>query len=155
VSSPRSVQERYGPNVVCFGCGPANANGLQLRSFEDGDALVARWRPQPHHHAFPGVLNGGIVGALLDCHSNWAACMALMRNMGAETPPCTVTADFHVNLLAPTPMDAELELRARAVEVKGRHALVEATLSAQGKTTATCRGNFVAVKPGHPAYHGW
>ena len=32
---------------------------------------------------------------------------------------------------------------------------VEATLSAQGKVCATCIGTFVAVKPGHPAYHRW
>ena len=29
--------------------------------------------PEPHHLAFEGVLNGGICGALLDCHSNWTA----------------------------------------------------------------------------------
>ena len=26
---------------------------------------------------------------------------------------------------------------------------------ANGKITATCRGTFVAVKEGHPAYHRW
>jgi hypothetical protein len=34
-------------------------------------------------------------------------------------------------------------------------AVVDATLEANGKVTATCRGTFVAVKPGHPAYHRW
>ncbi len=151
----KSLQERFSPDSVCFGCGPANALGLRIRSFEEGDAVVAHWRPAPHHQAFPGALSGGIVGALLDCHSNWAATTALMRAGGAKTPPCTVTADFHVTLLAPTPTDVELELRARAVEVKGHRAVVEATLSAEGKLCATCRGTFVAVKPGHPAYHRW
>ncbi len=66
-----------------------------------------------------------------------------------------MTADFHVTLLAPTPTDTELELWARAVEVKGNRAVVEARLSAHGKPCATCRGTFVAVKPGHPAYHRW
>jgi hypothetical protein len=32
---------------------------------------------------------------------------------------------------------------------------VEATVEAGGKTTATCRGVFVAVKEGHPAFHRW
>ncbi|MBM4305062.1 MAG: PaaI family thioesterase, partial [Deltaproteobacteria bacterium] len=32
---------------------------------------------------------------------------------------------------------------------------IEATLTANGKVCATCRGTFVAVKPGHPAYHRW
>ena len=34
-------------------------------------------------------------------------------------------------------------------------ALVEGELIAHGKVCATCRGTFVAVKPGHPAYHRW
>ncbi len=151
----QSLQERYAPGNSCFGCGQSNAQGLRIRSFEEGDTVVARWRAQKHHEAFPGVLNGGIVGALLDCHSNWAALVALMRQSGQSTPPCTVTSDFHVTLRAPTPSDAELELWAKAVEVKEDRAIVEATLSANGKVCARCRGTFVAVKPGHPAYYRW
>jgi len=150
-----SVQEHYAPSNSCFGCGPSNEKGLRIRSFEEGDHLVARWRPEPHHQAFPGVLNGGIVGALLDCHSNWAATMALMRAQGLDRPPCTVTSDFAVTLKRPTPLGPELALWAKAVDVSGDRATVEATLTAEGKVTALCRGTFVAVKPGHPAYHRW
>jgi hypothetical protein len=34
-------------------------------------------------------------------------------------------------------------------------ATVEATLEVEGEVIDTCRGTFVAVKPGHPAYHRW
>jgi acyl-coenzyme A thioesterase PaaI-like protein len=78
-----------------------------------------------------------------------------MKKAGADTPPCTVTADFHVKLKRPTPMDAALQLRAHVVESTDDRAVVEATLEANGKVTATCRGTFVAVKEGHPAYHRW
>jgi acyl-coenzyme A thioesterase PaaI-like protein len=155
MASAQSLQERYAPGNACFGCGPQNAQGLRIRSFEEGDAVVARWRAEKHHEAFPGVVNGGIVGALLDCHSNWTALTALMRRSGQSTPPCTVTSDFHVTLRAPTPSDAELQLSAKAVEVQDDRATVEATLSANGTVTARCRGTFVAVKPGHPAYYRW
>jgi acyl-coenzyme A thioesterase PaaI-like protein len=101
------------------------------------------------------VLNGGIVGALLDCHSNWAAAARLMQASGAATPPCTVTAEFHVKLRAPTPMDAPLALVARVVQTSSDRCTVDAELSCGGKVTATCRGTFVAVKEGHPAYHRW
>jgi hypothetical protein len=33
--------------------------------------------------------------------------------------------------------------------------VVDATLEANGKITSTCRGTFVAVREGHPAYHRW
>jgi acyl-coenzyme A thioesterase PaaI-like protein len=155
VTAGKSLQEQFAPANACFGCGPANAKGLRIRSFPDGDALVAQWTPEPHHEAFPGVLNGGIVGALLDCHGNWTAAWHLMKAQGLASPPCTVTADYAIKLLRPTPTSGPLSLRARVVESSNDHAIVEATLEAGGKTCATCRGTFVAVRPGHPAYHRW
>ena len=112
MNDTRSLQETYAPNNRCFGCGPANEQGLRIRSFVEGDEVVARWSPQPHHQAFPGMLNGGICGALLDCHGNWTAAHRLMAERGAETPPCTVTARYAIELKRPTPLDTELVLRA-------------------------------------------
>ena len=154
------VQERYAPQNRCFGCGPANEKGLRIRSFPAGDQpdeLVCTWMPLPYHEAFDDVLNGGIVGAILDCHSNWNAAWHLMRRDGLETPPCTVTADFHVRMRHPTPSRAPVTLRARVVESDGPKVKVHAELtsSENGKVTATCDGTFVAVGPGHPAYHRW
>ena len=151
----KSIQETYAPQNRCFGCGPSNDKGLRIRSMEEGDELVCEWRPQPHHLAFENVLNGGICGALLDCHSNWTAAMHLMKKSGAAHPPYTVTADFHVVLKRPTPMDVPLHLRAHVVESGDDRATVEATIEANGKITATCRGMFVAVKEGHPAFNRW
>jgi len=150
-----SLQERYAPDSICYGCGPANAQGFRIRSFAEGDVLVADWQPQAHHHAFPGMLNGGVIGTLLDCHCNWAASYHLMQRNALEAPPCTVTADYHITLQRPTPMDAAVRLRAWVVEATTDRAVVEGTLEGGGRITATCRGTFVAVKPGHPAYHRW
>ena len=155
VTVVESLQDTYAPNNRCFGCGPANEKGLRIKSRAEGNEIVAEWRPEPHHLAFDGVLNGGIAGALLDCHSNWAAAHHLMMKAGADSPPSTVTADFHVRLMRPTPMDAPLKLRAHVVESTDDRAVVDATIEANGKVTATCRGTFVAVQEGHPAYHRW
>ena len=78
-----------------------------------------------------------------------------MQETGADHPPCTVTADYYIKLLRPTPTAHPIQLRAWPVEVKGDRAVIEAELTAGGKICATCRGTFVAVKPGHPAYHRW
>ena len=151
----QSLQERYAPNSICFGCGPANAKGLRIRSFPDGEETVAVWQPEKHHEAFPGMLSGGITGTLLDCHSNWTAAWHLMRKHGLSEPPCTVTAQYSVTLRRPIPTDGPVELRARVVDSSEDRATVEATLTAGGKVCATLTGTFVAVKPGHPAYHRW
>jgi acyl-coenzyme A thioesterase PaaI-like protein len=66
-----------------------------------------------------------------------------------------VTAEFHVKLLRPTPTAGPVHLTARVVERDGNKVVVEETLEAGGKVTATCRGVFVSVPPGHPAYHRW
>lgn len=152
--SGESLQQTYAPHNACFGCGPANAKGLQIGSFPEGDEVVASWSPEPQHEAFPGVMNGGIIGTLLDCHCNWTAAYHLMKRSGADSPPCTVTASYAITLKRPTPME-EVTLRAHVTEISDDRATIEGTLEADGKVTATCRGVFVAVKPGHPAYHRW
>lgn len=162
----KSLQNLYAPNSICFGCGPSNPKGLRIQSFvnEDSSArpgeLVMEFQPESHHEAFPGMVNGGIIGALLDCHSNWTAAIALMRQAGQDAPACTVTADFHVKLRAPTPSKNKIRVHAWPVEMKEDRAKIEAELfsvGADGSTTLTakCTGTFVSVKPGHPAYHRW
>jgi len=150
----QSLQDKYAPASRCFGCGPANEKGLRIKSRVEGDEIVAEFVPEEHHEAFPNMLNGGIIGALLDCHSNWSAAYHLMKMHGLDKPPCTVTADFHVNHRSPTPL-SRVVLRARIIDATDDRCIVEATLEADGKVTATCRGTFVAVKEGHPAYHRW
>ena len=151
-----SLQERYAPQSRCFGCGPANEQGLRIRSVVAPDGtVVAAWRPEQHHQAFDNILNGGICGALLDCHCNWTAAHHLMGAKGLDAPPCTVTAEYTIQLKRPTPTDRMLRMVARVVESSGSRAVVEGELLADGEVTATCRGTFVAVKPGHPAYHRW
>jgi len=152
----KSLQDTYAPTNRCFGCGPANDKGLRIRSYvQDDGTVVAEFRPEPHHIAFEGILNGGICGALLDCHSNWTAAHHLMVRTGVDVPPCTVTGDFHVKLKRPTPVDGVLQLRARVAEATDNRAVIEAELLANDKVTATCSGTFIAVTEGHPAYHGW
>jgi len=151
----QGVQDLYAPRNRCFGCGPANDKGLRIKSRRVGDELVAQWMPEAHHEAYAGMLNGGIIGTLLDCHSNWAAALFLMRRDGRDAPPCTVTAEFHVKLKRPTPSGSPVTVRARVVESSADRATVEAAVESGGTVTATCRGVFVAVKEGHPAYHRW
>lgn len=153
------LQEKYASHSTCFGCGPSNTKGLRIRSMADPEhpeaEVTAEWKPEPHHEAFPGMLNGGIIGSLLDCHSNWTAAWHLMNQAGQDSPPCTVTADYAIQLKRPTPTQGPVHLSAKVVESKEDRAVIEATLTAGGKVCATCRGTFVAVKPGHPAYHRW
>jgi acyl-coenzyme A thioesterase PaaI-like protein len=140
----RSIQDIGWPDGICYGCGPQNENGFHIRSFVQGDDVVGEWHAEDHHQAFPGILNGGVIGTLLDCHSNAAAWWALCE--GGKSPGTTVTAEYTVKLAKPTPVDRPLTLVARAVEVSGRRARVEARIEVDGVVTATCDGTFVKVR---------
>jgi len=155
-STEKSLQETYAPKSICYGCGPANDKGLKIRSFAEGNDVICQWQPSPQHQAFPGMLNGGIIGSLLDCHCNWTAAYGLMKKWNLTELPCTVTAEYTIKLLRPTPVAGLIHLRARVTEfIKEDRAWVEGELIAGEKVTATCRGLFVAVKENHPAYHRW
>jgi acyl-coenzyme A thioesterase PaaI-like protein len=153
-----SLQERYAPAGRCFGCGPANPIGLRVGSRPDpadDSVLIADWMPLLDHEAFAGVVNGGILGTLLDCHANWTAAWHLMRARGADRPPTTVTLEYAIRMRRPTPSDSPIHLRARIVESSEDRATIEAEISSRGTVTATGRGTFVAVKPDHPAFDRW
>ena len=150
-----NLQDTYGPETICFGCGPANEKGLQIKSVVGDGEVVAAFDPSPEHQAFPGVVNGGIIGALFDCHMNWTAAHAVMTTSQLDYFPVTVTADFHVRLRRPTPYPATLHLRAWVTKVEGNRAEIAAEMTADDKVTATCTATFVAVEKDHPAYHRW
>jgi acyl-coenzyme A thioesterase PaaI-like protein len=147
-----ALQDRYAPDNICFGCGPANERGLQIKSFVEGDEVVCDFTPQEHHQAFPRFINGGIISAVFDCHMNWTAANQLMTS---GTLPPTVTAEYSVRFRRPTPAGRLLHFRARVVDATDTRATVEATLEVDGEVCAEADGIFVAVSADHPAYRRW
>ncbi len=150
-----SLQDRYAPHSACFGCGPKNLHGLRLKSVPNGDAVVSTWQPKLEHIAFGGFGSGGIISVLMDCQGNWASAYALMSARRLSTPPGTVTAEYTVKFLKPSPIDEKWELSARATRIDGDRVTATGELKVGGVVTATMTGLFVAVKEAHPAFHRW
>jgi acyl-coenzyme A thioesterase PaaI-like protein len=126
----------------CHGCGADNEKGLQLKSYWDGDDAVATWKPQPHHcGGSKGILNGGIIASLIDCHSlNLAiatAYRAEQRPIGSPPRIGYVTAQMNLSYLKPTPIEHPVELRAHISKLEGRKAWVDCILSSDGELRAT------------------
>ena len=121
------LQDRLHPKALirrCYGCGADNPKGLKIKSFLEGDEGICTWRPEDHHCAYPGFLNGGIACTLIDCHSAWTAFAMECRTLGLDMErqpdlPTGLTRAMSVEFLRPTPMDADLVLRAKVVK-KGR-----------------------------------
>lgn len=55
----------------CFGCSPDNEHGLRLEFFEDGDDVVATWKPEPCYQGWLDTLHGGIQSTLMDELAGW------------------------------------------------------------------------------------
>ncbi|HUS16371.1 MAG TPA: hotdog domain-containing protein [Chloroflexia bacterium] len=139
------------PEATCYGCGPANEQGLRIKSYWDPDGVhvICRFRPGPQHNAgFPNVTYGGLVASLIDCHSIWTAIatayQAEGRPHGSAPAISYVTGSLLVRYLAPTPLDQEVVLRAHVTESRGRKSTVICSLQAGDQVTA--EGIVVAVR---------
>ncbi len=127
------------PENVCFGCGH-NHEGLQIKSYWDGDIAVCKWTSEVKYHGWSDLMNGGIMATLIDCHCMGTAMADAYRreNRNLDTAPVYryATGTLSVKYLKPTPND-NVELRAKIVEVKGRKTVMTCEfLSSAGEVTA-------------------
>jgi acyl-coenzyme A thioesterase PaaI-like protein len=145
----KAFQDYYPDNwSQCYGCGRLNEQGLQIKSYWDGDEAVCTFTPRPYHTAIPGYVYGGLIASLIDCHSTGTAAAAAYRAQGramdTEPPLRFVTGSLHVDYLRPTPIEGPIELRSQVKEIKGRKVVVTTNLKVHGKVCA--RGEVVAVE---------
>lgn len=146
-----AFQDRLRPfGQTCYGCGQENDHGLRIRSHWEGEEGICRWTPEPWHIAAPGVLNGGVIATLLDCHM---ACTAIAhayrtegREIGSDPQLLYVTASLHVDYLKPTPAGDQVELRARVTAQAGRRITVACSLLAGSRETARGEAVFARVE---------
>ena len=148
----KAIQDSI-PHNHCWGCGTLNPQGLQIKSYPDGDETVCRFRPSPEHMAGPTqILYGGIIAAIIDCHCICTAIADAYRAAGREigTAPYlwAVTASLTIDYLAPTPLAETAELRARVVEATGRKRRLSCSLRSGGRECARAEVLAVLVPTG-------
>jgi acyl-coenzyme A thioesterase PaaI-like protein len=145
----KAFQDYYDDAVsYCYGCGRLNQDGLQIKSYWDGNEAVCTFVPRPYHTAIPGYVYGGLIASLIDCHSTGTAAAAAYRAAGREMGSLPafryVTASLKVDYLRPTPIDGPLTLRARVEEITGRKTRVSCSLYAGGEECA--RGDVLVAQ---------
>ncbi len=146
------------PNNHCFGCGPNNKVGLQIKSYwsKPGES-ICRFEPAPHHMAgAEQVLNGGIICTIIDCHSVCTAVAAgyaaTNRMIGTGDEVWFATGSIAVRYLAPAAVDAPVELAARIVTATDKTIKVFCTLASRGVTCA--EATVIAVRVSAQWQHG-
>lgn len=144
-----AVQDEYADDFSwCYGCGRLNENGLHVRTGWDGDKTVSYYTPREDQIAVPGVVYGGLIASIVDCHSTGSASLALHRKNGHEPgsgvePPRFVTASLHVDYLKPTPHGVALKLVGTVEEIHPKRFRVLTEVMANGEVCA--KGDVVAV----------
>jgi acyl-coenzyme A thioesterase PaaI-like protein len=143
------IQAFYPPGTrVCYGCGVEHPSGLHLETRWDGEKGTCRFTPPEDQLGYPGLVYGGLIASLIDCHAvgtaTAAAYAAEGRQPGSAPVIVHVTGSLKVDYLLPTPMGPELLLEARVRSVERGRSLVDCGLSAGGKLRA--RGQVLCVR---------
>ena len=116
--------QEYMEGNICFGCGKDHSEGLRIQSQWEGDIAVCHWEPQEKYSGWKGLLNGGILSTLIDCHcmctSMAAAYKEEGRSLHSEPAYRYATGTMNIKYLQPTPSNQTIELRATVKEIKGR-----------------------------------
>jgi len=145
------LQDMAAPDGVCYGCGSAHPEGLQLKSYwhEDGIHVVSTHTPEPKFLGWPELVYGGLLAMLVDCHSNWTAMAYHYRAEGREPDSLPrvdcVTGQLNLTYLKPTPMGVELILKSRVEGEVGRKTRVVCEVWAGDVLTVTADSIFVRV----------
>jgi acyl-coenzyme A thioesterase PaaI-like protein len=146
-----SIQERFFPEMACFGCGPSNDKGLRLRSFPAPDGTyVAQFMPWPEHDNGVGFLNGGIISTVLDCHSAAAVTVEADRRGWPPAPGASlayVTAGLEVRYLRPSPLHDPVDLIASITAADESEMTVAVELTWDGKTRAAATAHWKRWRP--------
>ncbi len=149
--SEPALQDLAAPDGVCYGCGSAHPRGLHIKSHwhEDGVHVVSTHLPGADFHGWPGLVYGGLIAMLVDCHSNWTA-MAYHYRAEHRAPDSKpridcVTGSLGIKFLKPTPMDVPLTLKARVEGEVARKSRVLCEVYAGAVLTALGDSIFVRV----------
>lgn len=145
-----AIQNYYADDYGwCYGCGRLNPHGHHFETYWEGEETVTVYEPRPEHMAIPGFVYGGLLAAIIDCHSTGSAALAQYRHEGHEPGdaapvPRFVTASLKVDFRKPTPIDTSLTVRGRIVEVGAKKVIIHSDLYAH--ELVVVQGEVVAVQ---------
>lgn len=124
----------------CFGCGRANAIGLQLEFLlSENGRVVCLAEIADTYEGPPGYVHGGIIATLLDETMSKA-----VRSHGLVA----MTRHMEVDYQRPVKSKAAIRMEGRVTHSEGRKHWTEAKiLDEEGTVLAQGKGLFIEVRP--------
>lgn len=121
----------------CFACGSKNSNGLNLKIKESAKGVEAVIHPPPWSQGYHKTVHGGIISAILDEMTIWAAFKKGYK---------CVTAELNVRITKAMKIDDEYIAQAKVVNSKHRLVLAEATLmNSRMELIASARAKLMKI----------
>ncbi len=125
----------------CFGCGPANEAGLQMKFVLDTEQkhFISKFRLAPRFVGPPGHAHGGIIATILD------EAMGKVNKLRGIT---ALTAKMEIKYLKPVPLGKPLIAEGWEVRVRGReHTYAAEIRNREGQVLAVSKGKFIKIDP--------
>jgi uncharacterized protein (TIGR00369 family) len=125
----------------CFGCGPGNEAGLQLKFTLDRERerFICRFRLAPRFVGPPGHAHGGIIATILD------EAMGKVNKLHGVT---ALTAKMEIKYIKPVPLGKPLTVEGWEVSKSGReHIYAGEIRNKDGVVLAVSTGKFVEIDP--------
>lgn len=121
---------------TCFGCGPANTNGLRMEFYGNSTMIYSELDVPGYMAGWNGVVHGGILSSMLDEVMGWGAIFLTERFI--LTKSMTVTYHKPTFIAERLRAEAEIETRTgeREVIMKGR------IINSSGETSVSATGVF-------------
>jgi len=143
-----AIQDYYEAEFsVCFGCGRLNKEGHQLKTFLIDNETISKHTPKVNQTAINGIVYGGLLASLIDCHGTGSASAFYAQENGIKlvqyNAPRFVTGNLNVSYLKPTPLDKEIVLKGKLKEIKGRKVIV--SIAVYSENTLTVTGEVIAL----------
>lgn len=118
--------------------GPWNPFGLAARHRRDGDEAVTTVRFGPAYEGPPGRVHGGAVALVID--EATATVLPMVGRFG-------FTGSVSLRLIAPAPLDVEVEFRSRLVGEEGRKVFVHCTGQGPEGIFTEADATYIQVDP--------
>lgn len=126
---------------MCFACSPQNPVGLHMEFYEDGDDIVAFWKPTGYTQGWLNTLHGGIQSTLMDEVGGWI----VVRKLQTTGVTSRLEAKF---LKSISTNDSQICIRGRITEQKRNAVFIETEIyNSQDELCAQAKMVYFVVTP--------
>jgi len=125
----------------CFGCGPGNPTGLQMKFFSDDKSVFSRVKVPDHLVGWDNLVHGGILSTILDEIMGWSA-MYLLKKLN-------LTKSMTVDFIKPVFEGMELKVEGSVFEKRSeKEAVMQGRIyNNEGVLCTKSKGIFVLFEP--------